>query len=202
MKTPAILLTLTLLLAACGGQTPTPAPPEQPPVEQPPPTQPEPPVTPPVTPAPPPTEPEPPAQEVPYYGEWAWNFEQTGQYAFYEEEGRFSIVQTLEALPPETGFGFYQICYQGNCYGTPEGGVVFGPNDDGELSIRMYRLDAAGDDVTTYEATDSDGELEADDQGRLVFEGRGRYLDYGNETLTGNFTAILTDFPVTFPPVE
>lgn len=89
----------------------------------------------------------------------------------------------------------------GTCYDSITGGVIIGPDENNNLTIRMYRLNSANDPVPTYEATD--GELVADERGRLVFEGRDQSLDnVTNDPLNGNFKAILTDLPVTFPSVQ
>jgi hypothetical protein len=46
-------------------------------------------------------------------------------------------------------------------------------------------------------------ELSTDEQGRQVFEGRATYYDItANDSAKGDFRAILTDFPVAFPPAE
>lgn len=121
---------------------------------------------------------------------------------FYDE-GRFSIVQTRPNLPAGSGFGFYQTCYTGTCYDSLDGGVVFSPDESNNLTITMYRLNSANDAVPTYEATDEDGQLETDEQGRMVFEGRGQSLDnVTSDALNGDFKAILTDLPPTFPPAQ
>ncbi len=195
----ALPFVLTLLLAACGGNGQTPTPPA-PPVEQPVPPV----VTPPVTPAPPVTPPtEPPAPpSIPYYGEWAWSF--TLNEGCCNEEGRYSIVQVRDVDPAGSGFGFYQTCYQGDCYDSLEGGAIMGPGEDNTLTITLFQVDSAGDFVAIYEATDDDGGLTKDEQGRDVFEGDGQYFDpnYDDGDERGTFKAILTDFPVAFPPAQ
>lgn len=78
-----------------------------------------------------------------------------------------------------------------------------GPGEDNTLTITLFKVDSAGDFVPVYEAVDADGELTPDERGRLVFEGRATYYEsYTNDTARGNFRAVLTDFPVAFPPFE
>ena len=189
MKLMRLALTgsLLLVLAACGNDSPVNPPTPAPPIA--------PPAAPPTT---PPTEPAEP--NVPYYGEWAWSWQQSGDNEFYDE-GRFSIVQVIPEAP-NAGFGFYQTCNQGTCYGQIDGGVLLGINDANQLTVLMYRLNSANDPVATYQAIDDDGKLTADEQGRSVFEGPGQSLDnVTNGPLNGTFRIILTDLPITFPPV-
>lgn len=58
--------------------------------------------------------------------------------------------------------------------------------------------------MVVYEATDADGQLTKDEQGRDVFEGEGSYFDpnYDGGNARGTFKAVLTDLPVAFPPIE
>lgn len=187
----APFLALALILAGCGTNSPVP-PPTSPPTA--------PPTTPPIAPTPP-TQP-PATPDVPYYGEWAWSFVPSDGCC--NEEGRFSIVQVRDIDAAGSGFGFYQKCYGGNCYDTLEGGVIFGPGEDNTLTITLFTVNSANDFVAVYEATDDDGQLTKDDQGRDVFEGRGNYFDpiYSGGNASGTFRAILTGLSVAFPPVE
>ena len=204
MKLMRLALTgsLLLILAACGNDSPV-----NPPTNPNPPTD-------PGTPANPPggipglpgggvptnPSPAPPTDDIPYYGEWAWSWQQSGGNEFFDE-GRFSIVQVIPNIS-NTGFGFYQECNQGVCYDQIDGGVLLGINDENQLTVLMYRLDSANDAVLTYQAIDDDGTLTADEQGRPVFEGPGQSLDnVTNGPLNGTFKIILTDLPTTFPPV-
>ncbi len=150
-----------------------------------------------------PTDPtQPPTTDVPYYGEWAWSFDRTSDFSFHDE-GRFSIVEVSDSAPAGSGFGYYQDCYEGTCYDSLEGGVVMGPGEDNSLTITMFKTNSANDLVATYEAVDDDGELAEDDQGRQVFEGEATQYDItSNDNARGDFTAILTDLPVTFPPAN
>ncbi len=139
--------------------------------------------------APPPTDP--PPTDVPYYGEWAWSFDSTSDV---HNEGRFSIWKKMSR--PGIGGGTYQECSEGACANEVAGGVLFGPDDAGRLSITMLNPDL----LITYEAIDSDGELAEDSQGQMVFEGQSRYYDLETgDYVTGTFTATLTDLPVAFP---
>lgn len=151
----------------------------------------------------PPTQP-PPTPDVPYYGEWAWSFDGTGDNSYLHEEGRYSIVQVREGDPVGSGFGYYQICYTGNCYDNVEGGVIMGPGEDNTLTITLFGVDTAGDFRAVYEVVDSDGEIEQDEQGRDVVEGRATYYDPFEiyDPRRGNFRATLTDLPVTFSPTN
>lgn len=198
----ALPFALTLLLAACGGTGPTPTPPiPAPPTTPTPPPTPAPPTTPPVI---PPTQP-PETPAVLYYGEWAWSFDPSGQYDL-EQEGRFSITQTATDIGEDVSIGTYQSCYQGSCNNIPEGAVIIGDfasTVDEGLQIIFFRLDSANDPVLTFTVKDSDGELETDDQGRQVLEGRGQYLDnYDGEKQNGTIRAILIEPAPTFPPLQ
>lgn len=148
-----------------------------------------------------PTDPnQPPTTDVPYYGEWAWSFDRTSDFSFHNE-GRFSVVEVSDSAPAGSGFGYYQDCYEGTCYDSVEGGVVMGPGEDDPLTITMFKVNSANDLVATYEAVDDDGKLAEDDQGRQVFEGKATQYDItSNDNARGDFTAVLTDLPVTFPP--
>lgn len=147
----------------------------------------------------------PPSEGVQYYGEWGWRWQETGEYAYFTNEGTFSVVETATNAEGLTGSsGLYQTCYEGTCYDSSEGRILFGTRSNGgqqELVIVLYRLDTLGDAVTTYEAIDSDGVISKDAQGRDIFEGRGRWIDSvvagGRQ---GNFTAVLTNQPIRFQP--
>jgi len=100
---------------------------------------------------------------------------------------------------PGIGGGTYQECSEGTCVNEVAGGVLFGPDDAGRLSITMLNPDL----LVTYEAIDSDGELTEDSQGQMVFEGQSRHYDLETgDYVTGTFTATLTDLPVAFPTEE
>ncbi len=168
---------LTVLLAACGGTGPTPTPTPTP----------DPPTTPtePVDPSP--AEPDVPGESVMYYGEWGWSFQ--GGESYQTREGRFSIIDTLEPDVPNASYGLFQNCYN-QCYDSPEGYAVMGIDGNGKLSVRLYRLSSTDDLVPLYEVSDSDGELETDDRGRLVFEGRGTAYEEFSDVVRGDFRAV------------
>lgn len=185
-------LALTLLLAACG--TGTPPPPETTP------TQPETPAQPPTTPVDPtpPAPVTPPGQDVLYYGEWGWQYQETGDFAL-DNEGRFSITETHTETGFTGSFGYYQTCYAGTCYDRPDGGVIFGTLD-GELVALLYRVDTKNDPVPVYVAKDKDGKMDKDSQGRNVFEGRAVWSDTVGDDRNGNFTVTqIDDAPVMVP---
>lgn len=181
----ALPLTLTLLLAACGGNGPTPTPPA-PPVEQPP----APPVAPP---EPTPGVPDVPGEGVIHYGEWGWNFQ--GNESYEAREGRFSIIERVDPDSQDQSYGLFQFCYS-QCYDDPEGYAAMGIDDESKLTITLFRLSSTNDLVPLFEATDADGELVEDDQGRLVFEGKATAFEEFGDEIRGTFRAVfIADAP-------
>lgn len=174
-----ILYALTLsavLLTACGETGPIAPPPATPNPSVPPPGESAPPVA--------------PGQDVPYYGEWGWQFEDSSSYPF-DTQGRFSVFGVLD--DGVTSYGEYQDCTFGDCFDFAVGSVFFGPDEDGELSLVFYRLDTSDNVVTTYYAVDDDGVLSQDERGRDVFEGRADWLDTVGDPRSGTLRATLID---------
>lgn len=178
MKRTLILLTL-VLLAGCGGQTTLP--PEVP-------TEPLPPPSTPAEPAPITPPPVAPSEGVQYYGEWGWQYQETGDFA-PENEGRFSISEVHTEPGFSGSFGIFQTCYYGNCYDNGEGGVLLGTFEGEGLVAILYRLDTSNDPVPVYIVRDADGEIGQDSQGRDVFEGTAQWVDAAGGPRNGNFVA-------------
>jgi hypothetical protein len=180
-----IPLALVLLLAACGGGTTDTAPPAEP--------------SDPVTPAPiQPVEPAPivPGEGIKYYGEWGWQYQESGDFAL-DNEGRFSISE-IHTEPGFVGsFGFYQTCYSGTCYDYPDGGVLLGELEGEGLVIILYRVDTSENAVPVYVGRDSDGVISQDSQGRDMFEGQAVWADAIGEPRNGSFIATnISEVPV------
>lgn len=189
----ALPLALTLLLAACGGDGPTPTPPA-PPVEQPP----VPPVAPPVTPDPPapPVAPAPPpdsAPTVPYGGEWVWEFE--SEYGF-ADQGTISIFdEDRDDDEWEGSWGYWQSCYAGTCFNRLEGIAYVGlaPVEGEGVQLVTFLLEEnlAGDAEYIYATIDDDKELEKDSQNRDEIIGEGFYERYGGALFGDGYTVLI-----------
>lgn len=184
----ALPLALTLLLAACGGTTTPPTPAPNPPTGTTP-------VNPPTTPTPAPGTPS--GDGVLYYGEWGWQYEETGDFAM-TNEGRLSVSESITDAEGFTGsFGIYQDCFSGTCYDQPTGGVVFGVFPEGGLGMVLYELDTSNDAVVRYQAQDEDGQITPDGQGRDQFQGQAVWNSGFGDPGNGSFTATkIGDAPV------
>lgn len=156
------ILSLALLLTACGGQNRTT----------------------------PPTAPPTPGEDVLYYGEWAWAYEKPEETAgSASNEGRLSIREAHAEAGFTGSFGYYQACASGSCQDTIDGAAVFGTFEDKGLALVFFRVDAANNPVPVYVARDADGVISQDSRGRDVFEGQAIWNRGGNVPGQGSFTA-------------
>ena len=155
------ILSLALLLTACGGQNRT-TPPAAPPA---------------------------PGEDVLYYREWAWAYEEAAETAgSASTQGRLSIREAHAEAGFTGSFGYYQACTSGSCRDTIDGAAVFGTFEDKGLALVLFRVDAANNPVPVYVARDSDGVISQDSRGRDVFEGRAIWNRGGNVPSQGSFT--------------
>jgi hypothetical protein len=154
------ILSLALLLTACGGQNRT---------------------TPPTTPV--------PGEDVLYYGEWAWEYKEAAETpGSASNVGHLSIREAHAEAGFTGSFGYYQIC-AGSCPDTIDGAAVFGTFEDKGLALVLFRVDAANNPVPVYVARDADGVISQDSRGRDVFEGQAIWNRGGNVPGQGSFTA-------------
>lgn len=158
------ILSLALLLTACGGQNRT-TPPTAPPQVV-------------------------PGEDVLYYGEWAWQYEEpAGTADSAANAGRLSIREAHAEAGFTGSFGYYQACASGSCRNTVDGAAVFGTFADKGLALVLFRVDAANNPVPVYVARDADGVISQDSRGRDVFEGQAIWNRGGSVPGQGSFTA-------------
>lgn len=163
-QTRPFILSLALLLTACGGQNRT-TPPTAPPLVV-------------------------PGGDVLYYGEWTWQYQEAAEAPGSAlNQGRLSIREAHAEAGFTGSFGYYQACASGSCQDTIDGAAVFGTFADKGLTLLLFRVDTANNPVPVYLARDTDGVISQDSRGRDVFEGQAIWNREGNLPSQGSFTA-------------
>lgn len=201
----SLLLTLTLLLAACGGNGPIPAPPTETPTDQlPPPTTPN-PITPvPINPAPP----EEPDSNVPYYGEWRVLFVSDSGVDFTHS---LNITERAPEPLVEGGFGLQEFCIEEGAepcdlqsnYGSGFGFMGGLPLDDGTTPLSMAIFTQySGEDAELKIFTVEDIVITTDAQGRDTFEAASAWDLGGGDLALGTISATHLGAPRILDPLS